>query len=76
MKCFVVILNARWYTMTHCLILWESQGCRAHRRQAVELCENERGDRTTSEKRERERENVRMDEECVNGLVNDDRMCS
>lgn len=55
MKCFMVILSARLYTMTHCLILWES--CRAHRRQAVELCKNEGGDRTASEKkRERERE--------------------
>lgn len=52
--------NFECKTMTYCLILWASQGCRAHRRQAVELCKNEKGDRTASEKK-REREKVRMD---------------
>lgn len=43
--------------MTHCLVLWDRQACRAHRRQAGELHKNERGDRTASEKkREGERE--------------------
>lgn len=46
--------------MTHCLMLWENQGCRAPRRLAGELCKNEKGDRTESKKK-RERENVRTD---------------